>query len=157
MALAARVMRTFEQGRIPRDGVLAVPKLVPKNEAKARRHIEDLEGAAPTAPGDRPPKASWRALWKIHRVCGFDIPCPGTRSCREHRIVHTASRTELVGGCDANWWLSSEEGEGGEKQLWTAAAPGLPLPALTSKRAQRQGIGNRRSPPRAYVGAWGVQ
>jgi hypothetical protein len=147
MAHAARVMRTLEQSRVPQDGARAIAKLIPKDEANARRHIEDLEGAAPTVPGDRPPKFFWRALWKIHRVCGFDTPPPGRRSNRQHLIVHTASGTELVGGCEANWWLSSSPPSPSSEATLDCACL-----RIAAARA-----GEPSSPPRADVGAWGVQ
>jgi hypothetical protein len=159
MALAARVMRTLEHGRVPRDGILAIAKLIPKDEPNAPRHIEDLGGAARAIPGDRPPKAFWRALWKIHRVCGFDTPSPGRLSNRHHLIVHTASGTELIGSCEANWWLSSSPPSPSSEATLDCACLRIAAARAGEQTSDppRHGIRDRRSLPRTYIGARGAQ
>jgi hypothetical protein len=74
IALAARVKQALEQGRVSWDGALAIAKMIPADEANARRQIEDFESSTATHPGDQPPESFWRALWKIHSACGLDAP-----------------------------------------------------------------------------------
>ena len=72
IALAARVKQALEQGRVSWDGALAIAKMIPADEATARRQIEDCESSTAMHPGDQPPESFWRALWKIHSACGLD-------------------------------------------------------------------------------------
>jgi hypothetical protein len=74
IALAARVKQALEQGRVSWDGALAIAKMIPADEANARRQIEDFESSTATHPGDQPAESFWRALWKIHSTCGLDVP-----------------------------------------------------------------------------------
>jgi hypothetical protein len=74
IALAARVKQALEQGRVSWNGALALAKMVPTDQATARRQIEDFESSTTTHPGDQPPESFWRALWKIHSACGLDAP-----------------------------------------------------------------------------------
>ena len=74
IALAARVKQALEQGRVSWDGALAIAKMIPADQANARRQIEDFESSTATHPGDQPPESFWRALWKIHSACGLDAP-----------------------------------------------------------------------------------
>jgi hypothetical protein len=75
MALAQRTRRTLEQGRIAWDECLAIGKLISRDEAAARAAIEKAEECAerPQYAG-RPPDAFWSALWRIHKVCGLEVP-----------------------------------------------------------------------------------
>ena len=66
--------QALEQGRVSWDGALAIAKMIPADQANARRQIEDFESSTATHPGDQPPESFWRALWKIHSACGLDAP-----------------------------------------------------------------------------------
>ena len=74
IALAARVKTALEQGRVSWAEGIAVAKLIPTNEARARRQIEDLRDAPVKYLGGPPLETFWRALWKIHSACGLDVP-----------------------------------------------------------------------------------
>ena len=74
MGLAARLRQALEQGRISWDRALAIAKMIPTDEANARSQIDDIDGVEASYPGDQPPESFWRALWKIHSVCGLDAP-----------------------------------------------------------------------------------
>jgi hypothetical protein len=74
MALAARVKRAFEQGRVSWDCALAAVKMICKDEADARRHVNDFESCAASQFGGQLTEGFWRAVWKIVGGCGLDTP-----------------------------------------------------------------------------------
>jgi hypothetical protein len=74
MALAARVIRAHEQGKISWDDALAAVKLIVADEASARRWIEQKEGRQGGRPDQKLTEGFWRALWKIRGKCGLDVP-----------------------------------------------------------------------------------
>jgi hypothetical protein len=74
LALAARVKRALEQGRVSSDDALATAKLISTDETNARRQVDDLEGRAASPLGAQPSESFWRAVWKIASACGLDAP-----------------------------------------------------------------------------------
>jgi hypothetical protein len=75
MALAQRTRRAHEQGRIAWDECLAIGKLISRDEAVARSAIEKAEECALRRQyAGRPSDAFWSALWRIHKVCGLEVP-----------------------------------------------------------------------------------
>jgi hypothetical protein len=74
MALAARVRRAHERGRVSWDEALSVAKLIVANEAGARHRINDMEGRAAEYQDSKLTEGFWRAIWKIVGACGLDTP-----------------------------------------------------------------------------------
>jgi hypothetical protein len=74
IALAARVIRAHEHGKISWADALPAVKLIVADEAGARRWIEEKEGHQAGHPDQKLPEFFWRALWKIRGKCGLDVP-----------------------------------------------------------------------------------
>jgi hypothetical protein len=74
IALAARVIRAHDQGKISWDDALGAVKLIVADEASARRWIEQMEGRQGGCRDQKLPEGFWRALWKIRGKCGLDVP-----------------------------------------------------------------------------------
>jgi hypothetical protein len=72
MALAERVRRALEQGRISWDEGLATTKRIPTDEESARRQIANMHDRPPRYVGGPPLESFWRALWRILRACECD-------------------------------------------------------------------------------------
>jgi hypothetical protein len=74
VALAARIKRALEQGRVSFDGAATAAKLISADETSARRVVDDLESCEIRNSCHQPGEAFWRALWKIAGGCGLDTP-----------------------------------------------------------------------------------
>jgi hypothetical protein len=74
MALAARLKRAHEQGRVSWDDALALTKLIVADEASARHKTDQIESRAPGYRDGKLPESFWRAVWKIAGACGLDAP-----------------------------------------------------------------------------------
>jgi hypothetical protein len=74
MALAERVRRALEEGRVCPDEAFSITKLIATHEERARRQIADMRDRPPEYRGDIPLPGFWLALWSIRRACGCDLP-----------------------------------------------------------------------------------
>jgi len=74
MALAARVKRAYDRGRVSWDDALVVAKLIVADEATARRQIEVMEGRSASHQDGKLTEGFWRAILKIIKACGLDGP-----------------------------------------------------------------------------------
>jgi len=124
MALAARVKRAFEQGRVSWDCTLAAVKLIPRDETDARRQVNDFEGCAASQFGLQLSEGFWRAVWKIAGGCGLDSPVfpEDAVAAAVNNLKHLQGLAELA---DARAILDQQVREEWQKlhPEWGKAAP----------------------------------
>jgi hypothetical protein len=94
IALAARVIRAHEHGKISWANALPAVKLIVADEAGARRWIEEKEGRQAGHPDQKLPEAFWRALWKIRGKCGLDVPLQYRREERAATALENLKHLE---------------------------------------------------------------
>ena len=130
MALAERTRRAIEQGRIARDECLAIGKLISRDEAAARSAIEEAERreARPQYAG-RPPDSFWSALWRIHKVCGLEVPRDEDPDAVPAAVENAKHLSALAGLADVRTILDRQVLEEWERRPGRLVSPGPPEPA----------------------------
>jgi hypothetical protein len=74
-ALAARLRDAVQlTGRARWNEALALVRLLTKAEAEVRRQVEEIERRPGWGGGERLTEGFWIALYRIHQVCGCDVP-----------------------------------------------------------------------------------